>query len=165
MSLGPTTAKIDFSGNQVNALALGAAALPLFFEARADFTDGSGASEAHQIFSDHRTLSASASESLNLNSGSLLDAFGEDIALTSIKALIIQADPGNTNNVVVGAAGSDPIASILGTTGTVTLPPGACFAFIAPSGAAITPSTAMNLGVANGGSGTPVSYKIIVLGN
>ena len=163
--LGPTTVKIDVNAQQQNALALATALLPLSFEARTDFSDGSGPAQARQVFSDHRTLAASASEELNLNSGALVDAFGVAIALTQIKALVIQADAANTNSVVVGAAGSDPIVSILNSTGTVTLPPGACAAFLIPSGATITPSTAMNLQVANGGSGTGVGYKIMVIGN
>ncbi len=158
------TVKVDFLGSQVNALALAVGLLPIDYEARYDFSNGTGPNEAAQIFSDKRTLAASASESLTLNASSLVDAFGAAINLTEIKALIIKADPGNTNDVVIGAAGSDPIASIMGTTGTVNVKPGGCAAFIAPNGYAVVASTAMNLQVANSGGGTGIKYTVIVLG-
>ncbi len=160
------TVKVDFLGSQVNALALATGLLPIDYEARYDFTNGTGANEATQIFSDKRTLAASASENLDLNAGSLVDAFGAAITLTKIKALIIKADAGNTNDVVIGGASSDPIASIMGTTGTVNVKPGGFAAFGAPdaTGYAVVASTAMNLQVANSGGGTGVKYTVIVLG-
>lgn len=171
-NLGPTVVKVDVLGSILETLQSGqqlniaTGILPLDFEARYNFAQGTGANQADDIWSDERTLAASANEVLELNGGSLVDAFGFAIAFTAIKALVIMANANNTNDVVVGAAGSNPLASIMGTTGTVNVKPGGCVAFIAPNatGYVVTPSTAMNLKIANSSSGTGVTYTIIVVG-
>lgn len=164
--LGSTAVKVSVIGNLLSALGLVTGQAPIDYEKEFDFVNGTGANQADDIFSDHRSLAASASESLDLNTGTLKDAFGNSVDLTKIKALIIKADPNNVNDVVVGAAGSNPIISILGSTGTVLVKPGGIFVVVAPdvNGYAITPSTAMVLKVANSGAGTGIVYDIIVIG-
>lgn len=130
------------------------------------FTDGTGANQANSIFTDVRTLAASATENLDL-AGSLANVFGATIAFDRIKALIVKADPGNTNDVLVGGAASNQAATFFGdVTDVVKVKPGGTVAFIAPdaNGYDITAATGDLLKIANSGAGTGVTYTIIIIG-
>lgn len=132
-----------------------------------DLSSGTAAGQADKVFADQRTLAASATEDLDL-AGSLADAFGATITFVKVKALLVRAAVGNTNNVVVGAASSNPWATLLNSTGTVTLRPGA--GFLAWAGAAdatgygVTASTGDLLKIANSAAGTSVTYDVAVIG-
>lgn len=128
---------------------------------------GTSAGQADLIFSDTRTLAASGTEDLDL-AGSLAGAFGATITFVRIKAIAIAAAAGNTNNVVVGAASSNPWATLLNSTGTVTLRPGAVFVALAgvgdATGWAVTASTGDLLKVANSAGSSGISYDLVVIG-
>lgn len=128
---------------------------------------GTGAGKADKVYQGRRTLAASASEDLDL-AGVLLDAFGAAITFVRVKGLFIKAATANTNNVVVGAATTNQWATLLNTTGTLTLRPGASFAVVAgaadATGYAVTASTGDLLKVANSGAGSSVSYDICIIG-
>lgn len=132
-----------------------------------DLASGTGAGQADKIWTDQRTLTASSTEDLDL-AGVLVDPFGATITLARVKAILVRASAANTNNVVVGGASATQWAALLGTTGTVTLRPGALF--IAAAGAAdatgyVTAAGATDLlKVANSGAGTSVVYDIAVIG-
>ncbi|QNJ57615.1 hypothetical protein SEA_KEANU_9 [Streptomyces phage Keanu] len=139
---------------------------PLSFNRAVQLVNGTGAGKADRMFADTRTLAASATEDLDL-SGALLDALGGSAAFVRIKGLIVAASKDNTNNVVFGAASSNAWATLLNSTGTVTLRPGAaaCFlAGVADVGWAVTAGTGDLLKVANSAGGTPVNYDIVVIG-
>src|SRR3990167_2633557 len=65
-----------------------------------NFANGTGANQASGVFTDTRTLSASATEDLDL-AGVLTDAFGSTITVDKIKAIMVTAASGNTNAVQV----------------------------------------------------------------
>lgn len=130
------------------------------------FTDGTGANQAKAVFADERTLSASATENLDL-AGGLSDVFGNVITFTKIKAILVQASPGNTNDVLVGGAASNGFIPWVGdATDVVKVKPGGCFAIVAPdaNGLAVTAATGDILKVANSAGSTSVTYKIVVIG-
>lgn len=166
----PLASRISLAvnANLTSALDLVTASAPLLKTYEAILATGTGAGQADKIFSDTRTLAASGTEDLDL-AGVLLDAFGTAITFVKIKALIVSAAAGNTNNVLVGgvAAGLSSII-VPQTTGIVTVRPGATFAVFAgqadSTGYAVTATTADLLHVANSSSGTPVSYDVIVVG-
>lgn len=135
------------------------------FARQIDLTSGTGPNQADQVWTDQRTIAASGSENLDLT-GSLTDALGGSITLARVKVLYIAAASTNTNNVVVGAAASNPWAGLLNGTGTLTLRPGAFFVAATPgaTGMAITAGTGDLLRVANSGSGSSVTYDIAVIG-
>lgn len=148
-------------------LDVGAVQYPLAYGPNFVFTDGSGANQANKLFTDTRTLAASASESLDLN-GVLTDAFGAVLNFTKIRALIIAASAANTNDVIVGNAASNGFVSWCGgATNTVTVKPGGLFMLVAPdvNGYAVTAATADLLKVLNGGAGTSIDYTITILGS
>ncbi|WP_128818022.1 hypothetical protein [Streptomyces sp. S063] len=152
---------------QVNAIELGTSRAPQALSRSVSLGSGTGAGKADRVFSDRRTLAASGTEDLDL-AGVLVDAFGATISFARIKGLVIAAAAGNTNNVVVGAAASNPWSTLLGATHTLTLRPGA-FVAVGTGAAdatsyAVTASTGDLLKVANSGAGSAVTYDIHIIG-
>ncbi|MEU6535513.1 hypothetical protein [Streptomyces sp. NPDC047000] len=149
------------------ALDLGTGKAPQSLSRQMSLKNGTAAGQADRVFSDRRTLAASATEDLDL-AGVLLDAFGSAITFARIKGLVIAAAAGNTNNVVVGAAASNPWATLLSSTGTVTLRPGAFLAVgtgtADATGYAVTAATADLLKIANSAGSTSVTYDIHIIG-
>ena len=131
-----------------------------------DFTDGTGANQANNVFSDERTLAASATENLDL-SGSLKNAFGDTLAFTAIKAILIIAAEGNTNDVVVGGAATNAFVGPFGAaTHTLKIGPGDCLLFTNRSAAgwSVTAGTGDLVKLANGGAGSAVTYRVVIIG-
>ncbi len=162
---GNITVSSQFS--QVATIDLGSGSYPLAKVYTTLFSTGSGANQANKLFSDQRTLSASASEDLDLN-GSLTDAFGQTLTFTKVRGVIISAAAGNTNNVIVGNASANGAALFFGaTTHTATIRPGGMLAVTAPDSTAygVTAGTGDLLHVANSGAGTAVTYDVIVIGS
>lgn len=128
---------------------------------------GTGAGNADLLWNDTRTINASSNEDLDLV-GSLVDALGSTFTAARIKGIVLSAAAENSNNVVLGAAAATQWAALLGTTGTITLRPGAwftCFAGIADSTAYVCSGGSTDLlRVANSGAGTSVTYDIILIG-
>jgi hypothetical protein len=162
--------KIALSANvqQTASRDLGAADDTAVLSAALRLTNGTGAGQADRLWSDTRTLAASATEDLDLSGTGLTDAFGTTVTFPKVSAVIVKAAPGNTNNVVVGAAATNAWATLLNATGTITLRPGAWVAIAVgeadASGYATTAGTGDLLRVANSGAGTAVSFDIIVVG-
>lgn len=127
---------------------------------------GTSSGRADLLFADERTISASSSENLDLTGGSLSDPVGAALVFAKVKAILIEADDGNTNNVVVGNAGANPFVGPFDDgTVTITIPPGGRLLLAAPSsGWAVTVDTADILKVANSGAGTGVTYRIVIVG-
>lgn len=152
--------------NLTRALDLSVSSDPLQFRRSVTLQDGTAAGKADRVFHDRRTLAASATEDLDL-AGVLLDAWGAAINFVRVKGLFVSAAVANTNNVVIGAA-TNPWATLLNATGTITLRPGASFGAMAgaqdPTGYAVTAATGDLLKIANSGAGTPVTYDVIVIG-
>jgi len=130
------------------------------------FTNGTGANQANQVFSDQRTISASSSEELDL-AGSLSDAFGNTITFSIVKAILVVASSDNTNDVLVGGSASNGFDTWVGATGDiVAVKPGGCMLVVAPdaTGYAVTASTGDLLKVANSAGSSSVTYDIIIIG-
>src|SRR5262245_29161837 len=93
------------------------------------FTDGSGALQVSTLWHATRTFSGTT-DSLDLN-GVLADAFGSTVSNLRIKGWYFQ-NLSIANNVVIGAAGSNPWIGLLNATGTLTMKPGDWFMFGCP---------------------------------
>lgn len=150
----------------LNSLDVGNVSYPVSYGANYVFTDGVGADKAKEIWTDTRTLTASASENLDF-AGVLTDAFGNVLTFTKIKAIIVKADAANVNDVVIGNHATAAFVGPFGAAAhTIAIKPGGLAAFVAPdaNGFAVTATTADMLKVLNGGAGTSVTYTIIVIG-
>jgi hypothetical protein len=156
--------KVQVSGQAVDNQDLSSNAGNTLYTRMIALANGVGLNQADRMFSDRRTLSASANEDLDLAGGSLLDTLGDALALVKVKALVIYAAAANPNplNVTRPAAGA-PI--FLAASDGVAIPPGGFLALAWPSaaGVAVTPTTADLINIANTGAGD-VTYDVLVIG-
>ncbi|MFF9199963.1 hypothetical protein ACF09L_32630 [Streptomyces sp. NPDC014779] len=167
MALSGTVLAVSAFAELTQALDLGAGRAPQSLSRSMALANGTGAGKADRVWSDRRTLAASATEDLDL-AGVLLDAFGQAVTFARIKGIVIAAAAGNTNNVVVGNATSNAWSTLLGATGTLTLRPGA-FAAVGTgtsdaTGYVVTAATGDLLKIANSGAGSSVTYDIHIIG-
>lgn len=144
---------------------LGSVSFAFNQSASQQFTSGTTTGKADKLFSDTRTLAASATENLDL-AGSLTDPFGVTSTFVKVKAIYIKAAAGNTNSVVVGGAGSNTFTGpFADATDKVTIPPGGFVLLVHPgAGWTVTAATGDILLVANSSSGTSVSYDVVIIG-
>jgi len=151
--------------DSVDALDLRSITDPIRYGANYSFTNGTGANQANQVFADTRTLSASATEDLDL-AGGLTDSHGVTLTFTKIKAIIIKAAAANTNNVQVTRPASNGLVLFMAASDGIALTPGACFAFVAPdaNGVAVTAGTGDLLTITNSAGTTGVTYDIVIVG-
>jgi hypothetical protein len=129
-------------------------------------TDGSGANHINQMWSDQRTLSASATEDHDL-AGGLTDVYGNTITFTKIKAILVSAAAANTNGVEVGGAAANGFDSWVGAAEDhVIVKPGGVLLIVAPDadGYAVTAGTGDLLTITNDAGSTAVTYDIVLLG-
>lgn len=128
-------------------------------------TAGTGVNQCDKAFMDTRTLAASATENLDL-AGALTDVLGAALTFAKIRAIMVFAKTDNVNDVVIGGAASNTFVGMFNdATDKIRVKPGGAFVWFAPQdGATVTAGTGDILLVANSGSGTPVSYDIVVLG-
>lgn len=132
---------------------------------RTSFTNGTANGKIDMVFTDTRTLTASSSEDLDL-AGGVTDAFGATMTFAEVTTIILVPAATNTNDVVIGGAASTPfVGPFADATDKVKVQPGGLFVAHAPNaGWAVGAGTADLLKVANGGSGTPVTYDIYIFG-
>ena len=139
---------------------------PLSFSETIALATGTGADQADLIFSDTRTIAASSDEDLDL-AGGLTDALGSTLTMVRVKAIIVTADSGNTNNVEVGGASANQFINWVGdASDKIVVMPGGMFCLVAPDATAyaVTAATGDLLNIANSGAGTGVTYSIIIIG-
>lgn len=129
------------------------------------FTNGSGAGQVNQMFSDTRTLASNTPESLDFNAGGLLDVFGNALTLTKLKLLAMSADPTNTTSLTVGNVTNGIVGFFGAATHSLLLNPGSLLLITSPDagGYTITAGTGDLLKVSNG-NGASANYNIVVLG-
>lgn len=128
-------------------------------------TDGTTSGKADLAWGKTNTLAASANEDLDL-AGSLTGALGGTTTFVKVKSIVVTADEGNTNNVVVGGAAATQFVGPFGAaTHTIAVPPGGAFAVTAPAaGWTVAAGSTDFLRIANSGAGSTVTYKIFVTG-
>lgn len=127
------------------------------------FTPGSGAGQVSVYWASTRTLTASNSETISL--AALTDSLGNAIVIATVKAILIAAASGNTNDVIAFAAASNAwVGPLGGVLTTATCNPGGGILLASSTGWAID-ATHKNLKFLNSGAGTSVTYDIIVVGN
>ena len=160
-----TTIKTIVTADYQGSNDLGTPKFPLNYNINSALATGTGASQADLLFSDQRTLSASGTEDLDL-AGSLTDPLGATLTFVKIKAIIIKAASGNTNDVEVKPATSNGFTGPFNdASDTLVIPAGGMIALTAPvSGWAVTAGTGDLLTITNGSSGTSVTYDIILIG-
>lgn len=128
--------------------------------------NGTSANQANNCFSDERTLAASSSESLDL-AGGLTNGLGQTLTFTATKAILVIASAANTNDVIIGGAGSNTFTGPFEhSSDKLGLKPGGMVMLVNPSAAgwAVPAGTGDILQMANSGSGSSVTYRIVIIG-
>lgn len=131
---------------------------------RHTLANGTSNNQNDLAWSDQRTLGASATEDIDLSA--LTGVFGNAIAFAEIASIVVIADSGNTNDVLVGNASTEGfVGPFDDATATIAVHPGRCLVLDGPAaGWAVTNNTDDKLGVTNSAGGTGVTYKIFITG-
>lgn len=152
------------SGSQVNALDLGSAAFPFSESYSQRFTSGTGAAQVDKVFTDQRTLAASATEDLDL-AGALTDGLGASLTFAKVKCVMIKAAAGNTNDVVVSRPASNGFVLFAAASDAISVKPGGVFLWACPgTGITVTAGTGDLLTITNSAGTTGVTYDVVIMG-
>jgi hypothetical protein len=148
-----------------NLLDLGTPTDNFLKRAKIELSSGTGANSADLMFSDQRTIAASSNEDLDL-AGSLADAFGATLAFVELRAVMISAASGNTNNVKITEPASNGVPLFIAAGDGISVPPGGVFLWACPADGkvAVTASTGDLINIANSSSGSSVTYDVIIIG-
>lgn len=140
------------------------ATAPLSLSQRIRLATGTGTSQADLMFTDTRTLAASGTEDLDVR-GSLLTPLGQSFAAVKLKAIIVVAASGNTNNVLVSRPASNGVPWLSAAGDQVIVTPGGVLCWVAPgSGISTTAGTADLITVTNSAGTTGVTYDVVLIG-
>ncbi len=157
---------VNIAATLTSSQDVGGATYPVTYGPSNRFTDGTGANQAKEMWIDTRILAASATENLDL-AGVLADVFGNVLTFTKIKAILVTADPTNTNDVLVGGHATAAFATCFGdVTDVVKVKPGGIFLITAPdvNGLAVTATTGDLIKVTNSAGTTSITYTIAIIG-
>jgi hypothetical protein len=160
-----STISVSIKALETAALDLSSPQNAIDFSVVTSLGNGSGSGQAAKVFSDKRTLAASANEDLDL-AGSLMSAFGAAITFASIKAILVRAKATNNNNVVIGPAASNGfLGPFADASDRISVRPGGVAIITAPAtGWPVTPGTGDLLNIANSAAGSAIDYDIILIG-
>lgn len=160
-----TRVKTTITAEQTSAGDLYAATAPHAFIITQFLQSGTGADQADLVWSDSRTVAASATDSLDL-AGALTSAFGASLTFAKVKLIAVKAAAGNTNSVVVTRPASNGVPLFTAAGDSMPLLPGASVVWCSPNaaGVAVTAGTGDLLDIVNSAAGTSVSYDILIVG-
>lgn len=135
------------------------------------WANGQAVNQAEKIWHDQRTLVDDASDDLELTHAGvetdLLDAFGDEVVFTSIKAIYIYNNPGSgsASLIVGGAAVNEWLGFLTGAGDKITIGPGGHLYATNPSAAGWTVAAGARLLLTHDGAGTEdLIYDIMLLG-
>lgn len=128
------------------------------------FKPGSDTNEAQKVFTNTYTLAASANVDLDFAAG-MNDPFGVAQTFSRVKLIMITAADTNVNNVNVGGTVTNQMTLLADASDIApVLPGGALIWDLGDAGRAITAATGDLLRISNSGSGTGVTFDIVVIG-
>jgi hypothetical protein len=130
-----------------------------------ELANGTGANSADLCFHDQRTLSASATEDLDL-AGSLAGPFGASQVFVELRAVYVFASASNTNNVQVIRPASNGVPLFMAAGDGIAIPPGGVFMWACPADGkvTITAGTGDLLTFTNSAGSTSVTYDVVLIG-
>ena len=127
-------------------------------------TDGTGDNQADVMWHDKRTLADGATETLDIQDGTLTNAVGTAVTIDILKVLYIK-NKSSDANLEIGGAPTTDIRLFKVTGDILTLPPGGEFLFSAPLASGVDTTTNSDLKMTHDGTGTSsLDYEIIVVG-
>lgn len=158
------TFKANLAASLLKALDLSTPADTVSLPIQLQLSNGTGSGQVSQMFHDTRTLTASATEDLDL-AGGLTNAFGVSLTFVRLKYLYVVAAAANTNSVIVSRKATTGIPIFDADGDAITLGPGEFFMYGSPTtGKAITATTDDTLTFTNSAGSTSVDYTVIMVG-
>ena len=131
------------------------------------YGSGTGALQLNMWWHDQRTLTASATEDIDL-AGSLVSVFGTTITFTSLKGLVVSASSANNaaNNVNVTRPAANGTTLFLAAGDGIALTPGDIFVWFcaAANGRTVTAGSADLITLTNSAGTNSVTYDVFVFG-
>jgi hypothetical protein len=126
---------------------------------------GTSNGQADKVWSDARTLTASASEALDLTALSG-GALGATVAFAEVVAILIRARDTNTNSVEVTRTATTGAPLFMADGDGISLGPGQWFMWADGfgGGKSVTDTTDDTITVTNSAGGTSVVYDIVIVG-
>jgi hypothetical protein len=159
-----TQLDVNLAATLAAALDLGSAQYPLAANKRISMATGVATGQSDQIFTDTRTVAASGADALDL-AGSLTGPLGGTLTFVKLKAVIVRAAAGNANNVRVNRPATNGVPLFLAASDGIDVGPGGVFVWCSPgAGVTVTAGTGDLLNIDNSGSGTSVTYDVILIG-
>jgi hypothetical protein len=157
------TLKLD--ALQLSALDLASATFPLLLDWTSLLANGTASGQASQVFSDTRTLTASATENLDL-AGSLTNAFGTTLTFAKIKLIMVRASSANNaaNAVQIQRGSSNGVPLFLAASDGLQLNASGIFLVYDPVGITVTAGTGDILTITNSAGTNSVTYDIVIVG-
>ncbi len=163
-----TILSVSLRATNTSTIGLSTVTDPLVLALALNLASGTGSGKADDLFHDERALGNGGSETLDLTKGGLEDAFGNAIAITRLKTLLIMNASADATLRIGGADNSqlelfgDPDAS----SQLLVLPSGSTI-FVFTGGAAGLDITGLgDLKIKHGGEGAAgVNYKIVAIGS
>jgi hypothetical protein len=156
---------LNVAATLTDALDLSTVSDPLDYTQRYTWTSGTGANSADMLWHDTRTLTASATEDLDL-AGVLVNGIGDTQTFARIKAIIVTAASANTNNVQITRPAANGVVLFIAAGDGISVLPGGTFAWVSPNAAsiAVTAGTGDLLTLTNSAGSTSVTYSVIIIG-
>jgi len=147
-----------------SALDLATASVPLAISKTIEMATGTSTGLADKVFHDTRTLTASATEDLDL-AGSLTDALGTALTIVKLKAVYISAASANTNNVVLSRPAANGVPLFSAASDAISVLPGGMLLWVAPgAGVTVTAATGDLMTITNSAGSTSVTYDVVLIG-
>lgn len=129
-----------------------------------NLTSGTGSGKADELFHDERALGNGGSETLDLTKGGLTDAFGNAIAITKLKVLLIMNASADAT-LQIGGADNSQIELFADNSDILVLPSGSAIFVFAGGPAGLDITGLGDLRIKHGGEGAAgVNYKVIIVG-
>ncbi len=159
-----TTIRAGISATATNALDQGTASFPLTLANDINMANGTTTGLADIVWGDQRTIAASGNEDLDL-AGSLTGVLGGTVTIVKLKAVMVKAASGNTNNVVITRPASNGVPLFAAASDAISVLPGGTFLWVAPgAGITVTAGTGDLINFSNSGAGTGVTYDVVFVG-
>lgn len=159
-----TVIDTNLTANLTAVLDLVTASAPLALTNRITIPTGTASGQADVSWSDTRTVGASSTDALDL-AGTLVGNLGGTLTIVKLKAVLVRAAAANVNNVRVNRPASNGVPLFLAASDGIDVLPGGVFLWVAPgAGVTVTAATGDLINIDNSGSGTSVTYDVVLIG-
>src|SRR5262245_47282983 len=158
--------KIAYALLDEKALDLGGASFPVNKSYDWKVANGVGAAQADKLFTDQRSIAASANEDLDLNAGGLTDVYGAVFTIARLKALVVKAAVANPGTLTIGRGATNGVPWLSAVSSGVILRPGGVFGWVADeaTGIVVTAGTGDLINFLAAATSGTYTYDVAIVG-